>query len=263
VFYDINNKDVFGIFPMIMRPKSKGFIRLKSKNPKDYPLMYHNYLTHPDDIKVLVEGVKAAVAVGETQTMRRFGARFHRKAVQNCEKVPLYTDAYWECALRQYTMSIYHYAGTCKMGPPSDADAVVDARLRVYGVPGLRVIDHHAHHHHRQHQRACGDDRREGFGHDQRRLGNRPQRDSVASLIARTARTILASFNLCNTRCSHILSLSLYLFETGVLLSMTSFVAKCIFIVSFRFSQLFLFCARMSILGSKVLVKWFSGVKTF
>jgi choline dehydrogenase len=141
VFYDINNKDVFGIFPMIMRPKSKGFIRLKSKNPKDYPLMYHNYLTHPDDIRVLVEGVKAAVAVGETQTMRRFGARFHRKAVQNCEKVPLYTDAYWECALRQYTMSIYHYAGTCKMGPPSDADAVVDARLRVYGVPGLRVID--------------------------------------------------------------------------------------------------------------------------
>ncbi|XP_065349958.1 glucose dehydrogenase [FAD, quinone]-like [Cloeon dipterum] len=141
VYREISNQDVFGIFPMIMRPKSTGFIRLKSKNPKDYPLMYHNYLTHPDDIKVLVEGVKAAVAVGETQTMRRFGARFYRKAVPGCEKVPLYTDAYWECALRRYTLSIYHYSGTAKMGPAHDAEAVVDARLRVYGVPGLRVID--------------------------------------------------------------------------------------------------------------------------
>jgi len=141
VFYDINNKDVFGIFPMIMRPKSKGFIRLKSKNPKDYPLMYHNYLTHPDDIKVLVEGVKAAVAVGETQTMRRFGARFHRKAVQNCEKVPLYTDAYWECALRHFTFTIYHPTGTCKMGPAHEGLSVVDHELKVHGIKGLRVID--------------------------------------------------------------------------------------------------------------------------
>ncbi|XP_059049407.1 glucose dehydrogenase [FAD, quinone] [Achroia grisella] len=141
VFAEINNKDVFGIFPMMLRPKSRGFIKLRSKNPFDYPLMFHNYLTHPDDVGVLREGVKAAIAVGETQAMKRFGARFHSKPVPNCKHLPLYTDEYWDCLIRQYTMTIYHVSCTAKMGPSTDPMAVVDPQLRVYGVEGLRVID--------------------------------------------------------------------------------------------------------------------------
>ncbi|XP_046753928.1 glucose dehydrogenase [FAD, quinone] [Diprion similis] len=141
VFGRINNKDVFGVFPMMLRPKSRGFIKLKSANPLDYPIMVHNYLTHPDDVDVLREGVKAAVAFGETATMRRFGARFHSKPVPNCKHIPLFTDEYWNCAIRQYTMTIYHMSCTAKMGTPDDPMAVVDPELRVYGVPGLRVID--------------------------------------------------------------------------------------------------------------------------
>ncbi|XP_061722400.1 glucose dehydrogenase [FAD, quinone] [Cydia pomonella] len=141
VFGEINNKDVFGIFPMMLRPKSRGYIKLKSRNPLDYPLMYHNYLTHPDDVGVLREGVKAAVAVAETKAMKRFGARFHDKPLPNCKHLPLYTDEYWDCLIRQYTMTIYHLSGTAKMGPSSDPMAVVDPELRVYGIKGLRVID--------------------------------------------------------------------------------------------------------------------------
>lgn len=141
VFGDINNKDVFGVFPMMLRPKSRGYLKLRSNNPLDYPLMYHNYLTHPDDVGVLREGVKAAIAVGETQAMKRFGARFHSKPVPNCKHLPLYTDEYWDCLIRQYTMTIYHVSCTAKMGPASDPMAVVDPQLRVYGVKGLRVID--------------------------------------------------------------------------------------------------------------------------
>ncbi|XP_015597064.1 glucose dehydrogenase [FAD, quinone] isoform X3 [Cephus cinctus] len=141
VFGKINNRDVFGVFPMMLRPKSRGFIKLKSSNPLDYPLMYHNYLTHPDDVGVLREGVKAAIAFGETTTMRRFGARFHSKPLPNCKHIPQFTDEYWNCAIRQYTMTIYHMSCTAKMGPPSDPMAVVDPELRVYGVQGLRVID--------------------------------------------------------------------------------------------------------------------------
>ncbi|XP_046414124.1 glucose dehydrogenase [FAD, quinone] [Neodiprion virginianus] len=141
VFGRINNKDVFGVFPMMLRPKSRGFVKLKSANPLDYPIMVHNYLTHPDDVDVLREGVKAAVAFGETATMRRFGARFHSKPVPNCKHIPLFTDDYWNCAIRQYTMTIYHMSCTAKMGTPDDPMAVVDPELRVYGVPGLRVID--------------------------------------------------------------------------------------------------------------------------
>ncbi|SPP78675.1 glucose dehydrogenase [FAD, quinone] [Drosophila guanche] len=141
VFGEVNNRDVFGIFPMMLRPKSRGFIKLASKNPLRYPLLYHNYLTHPDDVNVLREGVKAAVAMGETEAMKRFGARFWNKPLPNCKHLTLFTDDYWNCYIRQYTMTIYHMSGTAKMGPPSDPWAVVDPQLRVYGVPGLRVID--------------------------------------------------------------------------------------------------------------------------
>lgn len=141
VFSEINNKDVFGVFPMMLRPKSRGLIKLHSKNPLRYPLLYHNYLTHPDDVNVLREGVKTALALAETQAMKRFGARFWSKPLPNCKHLARFTDEYWECVIRQYTMTIYHMSGTTKMGPPSDPLAVVDSSLRVYGVQGLRVID--------------------------------------------------------------------------------------------------------------------------
>lgn len=141
VFREIDDRDVFGVFPMMLRPKSRGFIKLQSKNPLRYPLLYHNYLTHPDDVNVMREGVKAAIAVGETTAMKQFGARFHAKPLPNCKHLPMYTDEYWDCVIRQYTMTIYHMSCTAQMGPPENPWAVVDPQLRVYGVKGLRVID--------------------------------------------------------------------------------------------------------------------------
>jgi len=141
IFSKLNNHDAFGIFPMILRPKSRGYIKLKSKNPLDHPLLYHNYLTHPDDVAVLREGVKAAIAFAETSTMKRFGARFHNKVLPACKHLELYTDEYWNCFIRHYTMTIYHMSCTAKMGPASDPMAVVDPTLKVHGIDNLRVID--------------------------------------------------------------------------------------------------------------------------
>uniref|UniRef100_UPI0021309F3C glucose dehydrogenase [FAD, quinone]-like n=1 Tax=Vespula vulgaris TaxID=7454 RepID=UPI0021309F3C len=141
VYGEITNKDSFSIFPMILRPKSQGYIKLKSKNPLDYPLIYHNYLTNPDDVRVLREGIKAAIAFAKTNSLKKFGTRFHTKPFPNCKHLPMFTDEYWECAIRQFTMTIYHMCCTAKMGPRSDPMAVVDPSLKVYGVEGLRVID--------------------------------------------------------------------------------------------------------------------------
>ncbi|KAL3271322.1 hypothetical protein HHI36_021810 [Cryptolaemus montrouzieri] len=141
IYEPINYRDSFSVFPMMLRPKSRGQIRLRSKNPLDYPLFYHNYLTHPHDVGVLREGLKAAIAYGQTEAFRRFGAKLYNPPLPNCKHLPMHTDEYWECAIRQYTLSIYHYSCTAKMGPPSDPYAVVDPELRVYGVAGLRVID--------------------------------------------------------------------------------------------------------------------------
>jgi choline dehydrogenase-like flavoprotein len=88
-----------------------------------------------------VEGVKIAVKMSATKAFRQFGSRIHRTSIPRCRKYPFGSDAYWECAVRSISMTIYHPAGTCKMGPEWDPDAVVDPRLRVYGVKGLRVID--------------------------------------------------------------------------------------------------------------------------
>lgn len=141
VFGGMDDQDTFGIFPMNLRPRSRGFIKLQSKNPLRYPLLYHNYLTHPDDVNLLREGVKAALAIAETQALKPFGPRFNARPPPKCKHLPLFSDEYWECVIRQYTLTIYHYSCTAQMGPPENPHAVVDPQLRVYGVQGLRVID--------------------------------------------------------------------------------------------------------------------------
>lgn len=90
-------------------------------------------------MKTLVEGGKIAVSLTRTRALKRFGSQL--VPVPNCLHVPMYSDAYYECVARHYTLTIYHPIGTCKMGPYWDQEAVVDPQLRVYGVKGLRVID--------------------------------------------------------------------------------------------------------------------------
>lgn len=58
VYYDIMGKSAFSLVPIIMRPKSRGRLRLKSKNPFSWPVMEPNYLSHDEDLRTLVEGAK-------------------------------------------------------------------------------------------------------------------------------------------------------------------------------------------------------------
>lgn len=58
VYADIMHKSAFSLVPILMRPKSRGRIRLKSRNPFQWPRMEPNYLDHPDDLNTLVEGAK-------------------------------------------------------------------------------------------------------------------------------------------------------------------------------------------------------------
>lgn len=79
--------------------------------------------------------------MSKTRRMQRLSARINEMKVPGCQQIEFLSDEYWECAARHYTMTIYHPVGTCKMGPQTDPDAVVDPRLRVYGIRDLRVID--------------------------------------------------------------------------------------------------------------------------
>jgi len=135
-------RDTWSVIPMLLRPKSRGRISLRSANPHDKPVFQAGYFTHPEDIKVLVEGVKIALAMAQTQAFSRLGTRFWDEIpMPGCEDTNLWSDEYWTCMCRQYTTTIYHHSGSAKMGPPNDPASVVNHQLKVYGVPRLRVID--------------------------------------------------------------------------------------------------------------------------
>ncbi|KAK6636425.1 hypothetical protein RUM43_010086 [Polyplax serrata] len=141
VYKPLVNAETWTILPLLLRPKSSGRVSLKSSNPLDYPVIEPNYFRYKEDVQVLIEGIKIAMAISNTTAFQKYGSRPHTIPLPGCGKYALFSDAYWECSLRHFTFTIYHPAGTCKMGPRSDPSAVVDDRLRVHGVRNLRVVD--------------------------------------------------------------------------------------------------------------------------
>ena len=130
--------DKFSAFTMSvcqLRPESRGEIRLKSGDPKAYPAIIPNYLSTKTDCDTIVEGVNIARRIARN-------APLTSKISQEYRPDPdLPMDDYDKTLdwARSNTASIYHPTGTCKMG--QGQGAVVDARLRVHGISGLRVAD--------------------------------------------------------------------------------------------------------------------------
>ena len=137
----IARTDTWQVIPMLLRPESTGTIRLASSNPDDKPIIDPRYFSSDQDLRVVIEGTKIGLALSETKAFQELGSRFYTKPFPGCEGYTLWTDDYWGCFIRHYSLTIYHPVGTCKMGPSSDPTAVVDPRLRVHGIRGLRVVD--------------------------------------------------------------------------------------------------------------------------
>ena len=116
-----------------LRPESRGEIRLKSAKATDHPAIHPNYLSTQLDCDTIVKGVRIAREIaGCAPLTSKISEEFRpgAGAVSDDELLD------W---VRGTATTIYHPTGTCKMG--SDASAVVDARLRVRGIEGLRVAD--------------------------------------------------------------------------------------------------------------------------
>ncbi|XP_048006571.1 glucose dehydrogenase [FAD, quinone]-like [Leguminivora glycinivorella] len=132
-----------GVIPRVMNnvPLSRGRLRLNASDPYGDPLIWAGYLSDTRDLEVLIKGVKRVLALENTHAFRSRGAYFVKIPLPACKHLVWGTYSYFECLARSYTSSTYHPVGSCKMGPAWDPTAVVDPRLRVYGVKGLRVID--------------------------------------------------------------------------------------------------------------------------
>ncbi len=118
-----------------LRPESRGHIRIKSTDPFEPPEMQPNYLSTDLDRRTAVAGMKAARAIAASSVMRPFIKREVKPGPDACDDAALLEFC------RNNGATIFHPTGTCKMGQDPAAGAVVDARLRVHGIEGLRVID--------------------------------------------------------------------------------------------------------------------------
>nr|NVI72424.1 putative glucose dehydrogenase [Cucujiformia] len=108
VYKPIANRDVWTLMPLLLRPRSRGWVRLQSANPLVPPLINANYFDDPFDIKTLVEGAKIAIKISESSAFKQFGSRTHTISLPNCRNFTFSSDEYWECHIRTISMTIYH-----------------------------------------------------------------------------------------------------------------------------------------------------------
>ncbi|XP_060516556.1 glucose dehydrogenase [FAD, quinone]-like [Cylas formicarius] len=143
VFGDLFDKNHWSIFPMLLHPKSTGHLELRSSNPYDYPRLYGNFFTDPEnrDLRTFLEVIRMMQNISDSEPFRKLGSRLNPKPMYGCDHLQFDSDQYWECCIRSISVTLHHQVGTAKMGPSTDPGAVVNAQLQVYGVPRLRVAD--------------------------------------------------------------------------------------------------------------------------
>ncbi|HXX82984.1 MAG TPA: choline dehydrogenase [Casimicrobiaceae bacterium] len=119
-----------------LRPESRGFVRIKSADPLEPPAMQPNYLSIPEDCATLTSGIRLARRLAATRALAPYVKAEYRPGPM------AQSDAELLEFVRNTGGTIFHPAGTCKMGDIArDPRAVVDARLRVHGMRSLRVVD--------------------------------------------------------------------------------------------------------------------------
>lgn len=119
--------------------QSRGTVALKSTDPRENPIVDHKYLDDRRDLLMMSEGVRFAneLVTEGAGTKDKIKGAWPPGATHHLNK----TNEDWQPFVQKYASTSYHPGGTCKLGKKDDRMAVVDEKLRVYGVKGLRVVD--------------------------------------------------------------------------------------------------------------------------
>lgn len=122
----------FSCHVCVLRPKSRGEVRLGSADPAIAPVIDPNFLSDEDDLRRLMKGARIVFRLFETPSLRAVGGDYFYEG-------PDVSDDALAADIRLRGDTIYHPVGTCRMG--ADRASVLDPELRVRGVDGLRVVD--------------------------------------------------------------------------------------------------------------------------
>ena len=134
----------YNILAVLLHPKSVGDIKLDTtRSPLDAPIINPNYLSHPNDIEVLMRGMRIIQKLVNTSAFDEYNSKgaYCILSKKTVSPYPYDSDDFWQWYIRHVTFTVYHPVGTCKMGAMNDPTAVVDPRLRVRGIGNLRVVD--------------------------------------------------------------------------------------------------------------------------
>ncbi|XP_037024090.1 glucose dehydrogenase [FAD, quinone]-like [Bradysia coprophila] len=143
-------KPTVGFIVVLSRPKSIGSLTMDTdkyragiRDDEQLAIIDYNILTHPDDIDVILEGIRLVFNIIETQAFRSINVTFIGQPDPACNQFKFLSDDYWKCKIQQDGNSWTHMAGTCSLGPDTGHSntSVVDTKFRVRGVSNLRVID--------------------------------------------------------------------------------------------------------------------------
>lgn len=131
------------ILPIVLHPKSRGSVSIRFGGRDDdvEPIIQPQYLSHPDDIDVLVDGLKMIEQLVNTPAFQELGADITQRSLPGCQQHTFKSDEYWRCYAQHLTLTVYHPVGTCRMGFNESESVVHPNTFQVHGIEHLYVCD--------------------------------------------------------------------------------------------------------------------------
>ncbi|CAF4893773.1 unnamed protein product [Pieris macdunnoughi] len=134
---EASHHDALFALIVLLHPKSRGYVRIKSNNPEDNPVITTNYFADKEDIQTFARSAEDFVSIVNTPVFKNSSMKVADLGVEQCKRITFATPKYWECYVLNMASTLFHPVGTCAMGP----EGVVDEDLLVRGLKNLRVVD--------------------------------------------------------------------------------------------------------------------------
>lgn len=132
---------ILGSSATLLRPKSRGTVKLNSRNIRDHPKINLGYFDNEEDMQTIIRAIREYRKLLKTKSFIGFEVEELRYQLTDCDVLKFDSDDYWRCYVSYFSTTMYHLVGTCKLGAENDLKTVVLPNLKVKNLKSLRTID--------------------------------------------------------------------------------------------------------------------------